>query len=273
MKHAAQWAGILLLLAGTAFSQGLDEKEPSRKQLGAPLYPGAVYIRIFRSLDPYHESAEYITADDLDTVIAYFERTLPENRLAIYEDKNSYIAAFLLKTWSKIPETLGKEDLPLLEKEPNLQVRSYDPVQYGTLIDFYARRPEGKVKAGALDNGQTMIKYTYRISEESASVKMIVGSWRETDRDLPRYYGSVIRFRADKTYTFTYTCDNLLAMDKTGAVYVETGKYSLMNNMISMKSDNPLDGDGKWTGFATVGNASLSLEIDGRPRMTFLRVK
>lgn len=274
MKHTAIIAGILLLLAGAAYSQGFDEREPSRGQLGAPLYPGAVYLRTIQStLDQFHTTAEYITDDKLETAVAFFERKLPEKREVIYEDKETYLVAFLLVTWSKVPGTPKKSDLDLLDKEANVQVREYNPDQYRTLSSYFFRKPDGKKKVQALENGRTVIRYTFRKSDEDVSGKHIVGAWRETDRDMPKFFGSVIEFRADGTYTLTYTSANLKAWGKSGASFVEKGKYAVLDNVISLESANPLDGPSNRSGMVTVGAASLSFQLVNKPRTTFLKVK
>ncbi len=274
MKHTAIIAGILLLIAGAAYSQGFDEREPARSQLGAPLYPGAVYIRTVQSsLDQYHTTAEYVTDDKLDTAVAYFERKLGEKREVIYEDKDNYLVAFLLVTWSKMPGTPKKSDLDLLEKEPCVQVWEYDSGKYRTLTNYFVGKPGGNKKVVALENGRTLIRYTYRKSEENVSEKKIVGVWRETDRDMPQFHGSVIEFRADGSYTHTFTGANLKARGKTGSSYVEKGKYAVLDNVISLESGNPLEGTGNRSGMVNVGTASLSIQLVNKPRMTFIRTK
>jgi hypothetical protein len=274
MKHTTLIAGILLLLAGAAYSQGFDQREPARSQLGAPFYPGAVYVRTVQSnLDQYHTTAEYVTDDKLDTAVAFFERKLAEKREVIYEDKETYLVAFLLVTWSKVPGTPKKSDLDLLDKEPTVQVRAYDSDKYRPLIDYFFRKPDGKKKVQALENGRTLIRYTFRKSDEDVSGKKIVGVWRESDRDMPQFFGSVIEFRADDTYTFTFTAANMKARGKSGASYLEKGKYAILDNVISLESGNPLEGQGNRSGMATVGAASLSIELVNKPRMTFLRTK
>ena len=95
-------AAVLYFLTAAAFPQtGLNEKEPSRSQLGAPLYPGAVYIRTISGFDPYHTTAEYVTPDDMKTVLAFFERKLPEKRMFDYQDRRTYLFGFLLKREEK----------------------------------------------------------------------------------------------------------------------------------------------------------------------------
>lgn len=265
--------GMLLLLTGAAYAQGFDEREPSRNQLGAPLYPGAVYLRTVQSnLDQYHTTAEYITDDKIETAVSFFERKLPEKREVFYEDKDTYLVAFLLVTWSKVPGTPKKSDLDLLDKEPSVQLRTYDSGKYGTLIDYFIHKPDGKKKVLALDNGHTLIRYTFTKNEEDVSGKKIVGTWRGTDRDMPRYFGSVIEFRPDGTYAHTFTAANLKARGKSGALYTEKGKYAILDTIISLESANPLDGPNNRSGMAAVGAASLSIQLANSPRITYLRM-
>jgi len=262
-----------IMFAVQANSQGLSEKEPSRNLLGAPTYPGAVFIRTVTGLDPYHETAEYITRDTIETVLAFFERKLPEKRQIFFEDKNLYMVAFLMKTWSKLPGNPKKDDLELLEKEPNLRVHTFDSTQYGTLIEYFRERPNGKVKADALENGKTMISYTYRLSEDETYGKNIIGAWKNVDRSLTGYYGSMAEFRENGTYTLTLTDENIKAIKNESGAKIETGTYVVMNNTISLQSQNPVRGDTKKSGIINVGRASLSMELIGLPRLTFIRVR
>ena len=267
-------AAVLYFLTAAAFPQtGLNEKEPSRSQLGAPLYPGAVYIRTISCFDPYHTTAEYVPPDDMKTVLAFFERKLPEKRMFDYQDRRTYLFGFLLKTWSKFPVKPKKGDLHLLEREPNVQLVEFDSNAYDTLITFFERKPEGKVKAWALMNGRIMIRYTYRLSEEDPAAKKIIGLWRNTDRDQPKYYGSTLEFHGDGSYVFTFTGDNLKALGKSGSpIRSETGTYAILVTIISLKTDQPLAGDARKSGIAAVGSVSLSLELINWPRLTFIRV-
>ncbi len=261
---------LLLLWTTAGVAQGLNEKEPSRKQLGAPVYPGAVFIRIVSGLDPYHETAEYITRDSFNTVLAFFERKLPEKRQVVHESAQMYMVAFLMKTWSKVAGNLTRDDLMLLEKEPNLEIRTYDNTLYGTLIEYFSRKPEGKVKVGALENGSTLIRYTYRIEEDNTSARLLVGTWRNVDRSLEIFLGSVLEFREDGSYTLTLTDENLKAAASPGGK-TESGTYVIMNNTISLMTKTPVRGTARKSGIANVGRASLSLELIGLPRLTFIR--
>jgi hypothetical protein len=287
---------FLSLFAGNVFAQsgiesGLNEKEPSKRLLGAPLYPRAVYIRTISGLDPYYETAEYITGDTMDTVLGYFETRIPEKREITYEDKDNYIIIFLLKTWSPFPDKPPKEALNQLEHEPNLQLREFREGPYAPLIEYFYRKPGGKPKADALKDGRIMILYTYRISEVDRSASRLIGQWKESDRDLPNYWGSVLEFRPNGAYTITYTEQNLKGLSKIfagkgpfrdlGAEVVykilagknpETGAFAITKNVISMESKNPVDGNPWKNGLATIANASLSLELVNMPKMVYVRL-
>jgi hypothetical protein len=180
---------------------------------------------------------------------------------------------FLLKTWSKFPGKPKKDILHLLESEPNVQLVEYDSDSYTTLINYFDRKPEGKVKALALMNGRIMIRYTYRRSEDNPAAKKIIGLWRNTDRDQQKYYGSMLEFRPDGTYVFTFTDNNLKAMGKTGSPNKsEAGTYAILSTLISLKTNAPLAGEARKSGIASVRSVSLSLELINWPRLTFIRV-
>lgn len=260
---------LSFLAAGTVSAQGLTDKEPPRGQLGAPVYPGAVFIRVVSELDPYHATAEFITRDGLDTVLAFFERKLPDRRQVTYEDKDMYLVAFLMKTWSKISGSPTRDELALLEKEPNLQIRTFDSSRYGTLIEYFSRKPEGKEKAAALENGNTMIRYTYRIEESDSIARMAVGTWRNVDRPLKDFYGTVLELRPNGSYFLILSADN--PKPAASGEKAESGTYVIMNNTISLETKSPVRGAARKSGVLKVGKASLSLEIVGLPRLTFIR--
>ena len=275
MKKIALFAAFFLITTGVGYSQsGLNEKEPERRQLGAYLYPGSVYIRTITGLDMYHETAEYITSADIKKVIEYFDRKMPEKRTFIFEDRQEYIYGFLLRTWTRFPENPDRDDLRRLDGEPNVQVTEYDPGRYATLISFFERKPDGKVKADALNNGNTMIRYTYRVEEVDRTAKRVVGVWRQTDRDQPAFLMSILEMRPDGTYRVSFTENNISHHGRPGpSPRSETGRYAVTGNVISFSTERPAFGGGRKSGIVTVGHASLSLELVGMPRLTFVRMK
>ncbi|MHB9028724.1 MAG: hypothetical protein ACYC9O_08145 [Candidatus Latescibacterota bacterium] len=273
IRFPASLSLLFLLIGSMASAQGLNENEPARQQLGAPVYPGAVFIRTATGLDPYHATAEFVTRDKVETVLAFFERKLPDKRQILYEDKDIYLVAFLMKTWSKLPGSPKKEELALLENEPNLQLRTFDSTKYGALIDYFSSRPNGRVKADALGRGNTMIRYTYRMDEAETSAKNIIGTWRNVDRALNAYFGSVVEFRENGAYTLTLTAENLKEQKKDSGGNSETGTFVVMTNTITLQTQTPSLGKNIKSGIVNVGRASLSLEVVGLPRLTFIRVR
>ncbi len=292
MKLTVFFAGLMLLLAALCGAQtsGLTAEEPDRSELGAPLYPGAIFIRTVEGLDPYYKSALYIAFDRMRTIEGFFERKLPEKMKAFYEDENKYMTVYLLKTWSTFSGKPSREELTKLESEPNIQVYQYDRNLYETLAEFYERKPKEKHKADAIRTGRTIIQYTYKKSEEYKSAKIIIGTWASSDRDLPVYFKSVLKFDSDGAYTHTFTPDNIEAMveELSGKKKYESmnkdelrrlvsgrnpekGTYVIMRNTITFVSDNPVMGTKTRNGLAHVGSAVLSLELINMPRLTFIR--
>lgn len=292
MKYTIVVVFVLVFISSLASAQviGEFEDEPTIEQLGAPLYPGSVFIRKTVVLDPFHETVMYISLVPMKMVETFFNRQLPEKRVVYYSDENIYLTIYLLKTWSKFPGKPTREELSKLESEPNVQIRFYDPYPYEPLAEYFDKKPDGKIKANAIRNGKTMIRYTYEKSEEYKSSKQIIAAWTEISRDLEDYYGSVLQFNLDSTYTFTFTAENICAMSKKLAMsknfkgwrkdaikkYIEErnpekGTYVIMKNTITMVSDKPVDGMRTKSGLAHVGTATLSLELIYKPRLTFLR--
>ncbi len=275
MKKIMLFAVVCFLAAGAVRAQtGLNEKEPERRQLGVPLFPGAVFIRTISGLNPYHETAEYVTSVDIKKVIEYFEKKIPEKRTFVFEDRHEYIYGYLIRTWTRFPENPNRDDLRKLEAEPNIQITEYDPARYATLISFFQRKPEGKVKVDALNNGNTMIRYTYRVEEVDRTARRIVGIWRQTDRDQPGFHGSTLEMRPDGTYRYEFSRENMEHHKRLGHhPQTESGLYAVTGNVITFSTERPAFGGPRKSGIVTVGHASLSLELVGMPRLTFVRTK
>lgn len=292
MKLTVLSAGLMLCCAVLCSAQtsGLTAEEPDRSELGAPLYPGAVFIRTGEGLDPYHRSALYIAVDRMRTIEGFFDRKLPEKMKAFYEDENKYMTVYLLKTWSIFPGKPSREELSKLEREPNIQIFQYDRSLYETLAEYYEKKPGGKHKADAIRTGRTIIQYTYKKSEEYKSAKKIIGTWASSDRDLLVYFKSVLKFDSDGAYTHTFTPDNIEAMVKelsgkkkyesmnkdelrrlVSGRNPEKGTYVIMRNTITFVSKNPVMEKETRNGLAHVGSAVLSLELINMPRLTFIR--
>ncbi|MFC1542002.1 hypothetical protein ACFL50_06090 [Candidatus Latescibacterota bacterium] len=292
MKYISYILIILLLFSVSVSAQriGKFEEEPTEEELGAPLFPGADFIRKTPGLNPIFETAVYISLVPIKDVDTFFKKRLQEKRIIYYSDDDTYLTAYLLKTWSKFPSSPTKEELERLENEPTVQVMYYDPNAYEPLAEFFEKIPGGKVKAATIRNGKTMIRYTYVRSEKSRSSKRIIGTWRETSRDLKQYFGSTIQFNEDGTYIFTLTPNNIAEMVKNPflrkmfgirneedlrkhieSINPETGKYSIMRNSITLASENPIDGQNLKSGLAKVGPVMLSMTLINKPRLTFMR--
>lgn len=292
MKLTMLLAGLMLCYATLCGAQtsGLTDEEPDRSELGAPLYPGAVFIRTAEGLDPYYKSALYIAVDRMRTIEGFFERKLPEKMKAFYEDENKYMTVYLLKTWSTFSGKPSREELSKLEREPNIQIYEYDRSLYESLAEYYEKKPGEKHKSDAIRTGRTIIQYTYKKSEEYKSAKKIIGTWASSDRDLPVYFKSVLKFDSGGDYTHTFTPANIEAiveelsgkkkyksMNKVELQRLisgrnpEKGTYVIMRNTITFVSDNPVMEKETRTGLASVGSAVLSLELINMPRLTFIR--
>lgn len=294
MKHTVVIVFILLLISSFASAQiiGQFQDEPTEDELGAPLFPESEFIRKSVGLDPYHETAIYISLVPMETVESFFKKKLPEKRVVFYSDKDIYMTAFLLKTWSKFPGKPTKNELSGFESEPSVQILFYDPNAYEPLAEYFEKSPEGKIKATTIRNGKTMIKYTYEIIEEYKSSKKIISSWKEISRDLKDYYGSILEFKPDSTYTFRFTAENIDEIAKVLALsngfkgkseedikkYIEernpeNGTYVIMKNNITMVSEKPLDGMRTKYGLVDIGSATLSMTLFNKPKLTFLKMQ
>jgi hypothetical protein len=273
-----------------AQTQPLFGTEPSSHDFGAPLYPGAEFIRILPYSSPYLETAMYISAVPNSIVEDFFKRKLSEKRTIVYDTPDLYLTGYLLRTWSKFPLKPKREDIDKLQLEPSLQIRQYDPEDLEPIAQYYEKQPKGNIKALTIRKGETMLLYTYEKPQVSTEMEKIAGVWIESSRDLPLYYGARVVFTVSGEYTYTATANNIAALAKDPSVRErlggkseaetvaelnrrnpEKGTFSVLSNVIALDSKTPLDGIARKTGLADVGSATLSLELIGKPRLTFIK--
>ena len=233
----------------------------------------------------------YITVDDFKDVEKFFHEKLNDKRMIYYQDRETYMTAFLLHTWSEFPGKPDKDDIMAMEKEPNVQIHAYDPNEYEALAEYYDRNEETKMRAAAIRIGETIILYNYSKPEKKdLSANKIVGDWNASDHDLAMYYDARLTFTGSGGYSLTLTDGNISTLaaelkkkpvwsGKTEAEIVtslkemnpERGTYTIMRNHITLKTDNPVVGEETKTGLADVGTVMLSLELINMPRLTFIR--
>ena len=268
-------------------------KEPSPEILGAPPYPGFVFIRTVTALDAYYDTALYVTNDPVTDVLKFFSEKLSKTRVVKYKEENVWVRAYLLKRWIKIPDNPDRNELLILDSSPNVQVKKYQKHLYEPLIDYYRNKPDFQKQFEALENARTIIRYTYKNIDEDMAFKRILGTWKEVSRDLPVFYGSELQFNPDSTYVFTLTPENIDALanellsekkfkNMNKDVFKnylekcnpEKGRFSIMQNTISLETDNPVIGGKVKGGTANVKRFRrfvLSLQLEKIPRLSFIR--
>ena len=292
-RRSLFFVAFLMLIASAVWAQGLGQygNEPGEEELGAPLYPGAEFIRKTVSLDQFYETAMYVTLVPMELVENFYNRKLPDKRLVFFSDPDIYLTAYLLKTWSQFPGSPTRDELDGLGAEPTVQIRFFDPNPHEALAEYFDAIPDGKMKANMLRNGQTMILYTFEKKVVDQSSEKIVGIWQESSRGLPAYHKGKLAFNKDGTYSYTYLPENinLLASDPRIAERYpgksadeiaslmtkrnpETGTYVIMRNTITMASEQPVDGMETKSGLADVKSSLLTLKIIDKPRLTFVKV-
>lgn len=281
---------VCITAAAHAQTQPLFGAEPSARDLGAPLYPGAEFIRIMPTFDPYHETAMYITLVPITIAEDFFKRKLFEKRTILFDTPYLYLNGYLLRTWSKFPTRPTRDDIDKLQAEPSLQIRQYNPEDLEPLAKYYEKQPDGNIKAMTIRKGETMLLYTYEKPQVTSETEKITGIWTESSRDLPMYYGSRLEFQANGGYIYTATVNNIAAMAKDSSVRErlggkseseiiaeltrrnpERGTFSVMSDVISLESKEPLDGVVRKNGLADIGTTTLSLELIGKPRLTLIK--
>jgi len=276
------------IIAGycSAAEPGFIGKEPTVEVLEAPLYPGSVFIRTMISIDPFYESVFYVTPDPVVDVKNYFIEKLPDTRVVQYKDEYEWVWTFLLKKWIPFPDKPTRDDLPLLDVSPNVEVKKYQKILHEPLVEFLEGKPEAKKQLEALRSAKTIVRYTYRKVEEDIGFSKIRGVWKNTDRSLGKYYGCVIRFNADSTYTLILTEKNMSALVLTprfagktpleAKQYLrehnpETGRFSILRNTIAMETEEPLVGGKLKSGLTEIKAVTMSVQFINMPRLTFIR--
>jgi len=282
---------ILLLPSVEGFTDSrFMGKEPKKEFLGAPLYPGAVFLRTIGQLDPFYETALYITPDKPEVVKKYYNNKLPGVRVVSFLEENVWVWTFLLKKWIVIPDDPSRDDITILEASPNIQVKQFQKDYYSFLIEYFKVKPGSEKILDAIDKAGTIIRYTYEKPMPDKSITEIKGKWRNTDRDLPEFYGSIITFNADSTYTLQLTKENISAVasspeirkkydikdagtiaNKMSATNPEKGKYSIMRNTITLAADEPVIGYKTKEGLASAKTVTLVIQFVNMPRLTFIK--
>jgi hypothetical protein len=276
VKRIAFIVFALFLIASPALPQSvLNAKEPPRSSLMAPLYHGAVFIQVIPTSNPYYFRAEYATSDSMPTVLAFYIHRPPGIRMFNFYDRRTYMFGFV-RQGSKLPDRPEWRDLRLLDDEQNVTLIKFDSFQSAPLVRELRRSPdtpENRAKIEALKTARIMIRYTYRVTEENPAAQHILGLWRVSDRDQKGYYGSTILFRNDSTYVLTLTPENLKELGQPPSSGTsERGRYSVLGNIIALRTDSPVMGAGRKDGhFSMKGATLLSLEIEGWPRLTYNR--
>lgn len=284
---------LCLLLLSTGFAGAQDRfigVEPEEDLIGAPRYPGAVFIRTIDALDAYYQSVLYMTTDSPDDVLNFFRRGLGNVRTVSFDEDGVQAWAFLLAPWIELENLPERSDLIVLDSAPNIQVKAYNRGLYEPLIEYF-RTHEGYGKqVDMLEKARTVIRYTYERPEDTSAAEQIAGTWKNTSRDQPGYYGSVLQLTEDGTYSLTFTGDNLryLAEELASTPRYsgtdveeimrdleernpETGDFDILRNYITLSSDHPVAGSQTKSGTATVKSFSLSLQIGNLPALAFIR--
>ena len=292
MKRLMVFLCFLAVGSTMCFAQAgsFSGTEPEKEELGAPLFPGAVFLRTVSGLDPYYETALYVTLDEMRRVEIFYEQAIPEKQKMYVDDENLYMTVFLLKTWSTFSGKPTSKELAKLEKEPNIQILDYDPDEYEPLAELYEKNPEKRLTTDTIRAGRSLIRYTYKRIDKNKNAQKIIGTWTSVDRDLPVFFGSSISFKSNGTYIFTLNEENVAALtDKlsTELRYAgkskeaiqndiksrnpEQGSYVIQRNTITFVSESPLIGQKTKSGLAKVGNTLLSLEIINQPRLSLIK--
>jgi len=285
---------MCVVLSGTieAVENFLGSTEPSEDLLlNAPLHPEAVFIRTLPCLDPYFERALYVVPDPVSDVKNFFSEKLPGKRIVQYKERDAWVWTYLLKDGTPIPDNPSRDDITILDRSPNIQVTKFQEEFYDPLFELLEAKDGAQKELEVLKKARTVIRYTYEKPEENIEFQKIIGTWRNVDRDLLYYSGSVLHFYPDSTYTLTLTTDNIsylvsflsstqefkgLSTDDITA-YIENrtpekGKFTINRTMISMETDLPVVGEKEKSGLAEIGSVSLSLRFINIPRLTFIRV-
>jgi hypothetical protein len=296
--RAVPYAALGLLLGVVSFTgmvaaDPIMGNEPGADSLGAPRYPGAVFIRIMPTLDPYHFSVLYVTSDPVRDVRRYFGGELPSANMVQYVDENDWAWVFLLDDTIAFPEEPTRDDLTLLDGCTNVRIKEYQPELYVSLQEYFQRSEGNEDRFEALDSAATIIRYTFLKVFEDTTSENLLGIWRNVDRSFPEFYGSMLTFRDDGTYAYELTGGNIeaIARDQRSVPMLamqgvtvadsvrarltdrnpETGLYMAALRTLVIKPERPFWSDDSSSGIVEASRATLTLQFINMPRLTFIR--
>ncbi len=263
---------------------------PDPKILGAELMPGAVFVRVVPTVDPFYESVMYVSSEPVGDVLAYYQEQLEDVRRITFIEEGKRVWAWLLKDWIPIPEEENREDLAILDSSPNVTLRQFQPDLFAPLIELMGSRDEYKDRLTALESAKSIIRITYRKRENDPGFDKLQGVWRNVDRDLPEYRDSTISFNPDSSYVITLTDDNVAEMAKkmagtkkyagkspeSIAVDIrarnpEKGLFAIRRNTIDLATDSPVYSDEVKSGLIEIQGFMFSVQFINMPKMTFIR--
>ena len=297
-RRAVLCAAATVLIGALSFT-GVVAADPvmgneiGAEALGAPRYPGAVFIRILPTLDPYHFSVLYVTPDPVREVRRFFNDKLPSARMLQYVDEGEWCWVFLLDDEIEFPDDPGRNDLTMLDGTANVRIKKYQQNLYVPLVEYFRNSEGNEDRLEALGTAATIIRYTFlRVFEDTTSGN-ILGVWRNVDRSLPSFYGSVLTFRDDGTYAYELTGGNIEAITRdprsvpmlamqgvtvADSVRIrlternpETGRYMAALRTLVLKPELPLWSVGTSSGIVEADRATLTVQFINMPRLTFIR--
>ncbi|MFC1693540.1 hypothetical protein ACFL1R_08560 [Candidatus Latescibacterota bacterium] len=293
MRWYTALLSVLLVISVSAVAQktSLFGVEPSRSVLGAPVYPDAYFIRTISSLDPYYESVFYISSEPIGDVKNFFMEKLPGTRVVQYKEENAWVWTFILDKQAVLPDNPSRDHLIILERSHNIHIKRFQRDLYAPLFEYLEMRPDTQKQLQKLENGRTVIRYTYQKLPTNTEFIKLIGTWKQVDRDLDEFYGSIFEFQSDSTYTLTLTPANIEAlMESPSAAQLfknmsreeikkhctdcnpEKGRFLIERNKIELQSDRPVLGDPGKGGIVNVSSTSLSLQLINFPRLIYIRI-
>lgn len=294
MKHTATLIMILLALVSPAEAQKTSfiGKEPDPSLLGAPIYPGATFLRVMATIDPFFETVFYVSPDPVGDVMEYYRDKLPNARRVQYQDEYEWVWVYIYNPRIPFPDKPTRDDLPLLDTTANVMVKKFQKDLHEPLIELFQSRPDTKPQLDALLTAKTLIRFTFRIQEDDAGMSKLIGSWTNADRAFGIYRGCRIEFKPDGTYVLTLTDSNIAQLaadlaDSPGfrgksAVEIEQnlrernperGQYSILRNNIDLFTDAPVLGNENKSGLVEIQGFTFSVQFINMPKLTFIRDK
>jgi len=264
--------------------------EPEHNVFAAPVFPGAEFIRVTASIDPFYESVMFVSSEPVGDVLDYYKEKLSDVRRIQFKEEFEWVWVYLLKSWIPMPKEPTREDLAILDNSPNVMVRKFQPDLFIPMMELMQTRSGFEARLKTLESAKSIIRFTYRKRQNDIGFTKLQGVWENVDRDLPEFQGSLISFNPDSSYVITLSDDNIEAIAAkmarsrrhagksveelkplVAANNPERGTFAILRNTIDLVSESPVIGTNVKGGLVEIRAVMFSVQLVNMPKLTFIK--